>query len=387
MSNFPDRLNLPEHFRSAIAAYAQQFHATTFETEGNYIASPLGSWLVLAILAAAADFTGYPQEKEQVEKLLGLSFDEASEAVKIVLALDGMENGVGVWFKESYVSQKAPRVASWVNENLLTSASKGIPTQEWLDNWTSELTHDLINKFPLEVTEDLFFLVATVLYTRFNWAEPFELTTTEQGNVWDVKNLLTEDKASVTFYDTKDGLVAVHYKYSSEGQLVISAVAEKEIDELTLLAYAHAAGAGELSSQVYPIELAGRSSKIIEVEEVQAYHDSLSVVLPAWESENTLDLTDPALGFDAVYRTLSDGIPPSDIPSFDAKQSTAAKYGRIGFEGAAVTAFGLRAATGMPHLRSAVNIKVNFSQPYAVVCMIQRIPVFSGIIRVAVEPE
>ncbi|WP_364467992.1 hypothetical protein AAFR08_01190 [Mycobacterium kansasii ATCC 12478] len=97
--------------------------------------------------------------------------------------------------------------------------------------------------------------------------------------------------------------------------------------------------------------------------------EQVRVVLPAWQATSNHDLTaDPGLGFAAVGRALAAATTTSPgIPDISARQSAAARYGRWGFEAAAVTSVALRSAvvSSVPS-RSAT---LRFGHPYAVVAV------------------
>jgi hypothetical protein len=100
--------------------------------------------------------------------------------------------------------------------------------------------------------------------------------------------------------------------------------------------------------------------------------DSVRVVLPAWEASSNHDLTaDPGLGFGAVGRALAESVfatpAISDISEIEARQAAVARYGRWGFEAAAVTAVALRSAF-LPPARSR-TATLRFGHPYAVVAV------------------
>jgi hypothetical protein len=94
-----------------------------------------------------------------------------------------------------------------------------------------------------------------------------------------------------------------------------------------------------------------------------------SAVLPAWSAQSEHDLTGADLGFAAAARGLAGLLGADDLP-YEAKQSAVARYSRVGFEAAAVTA--VAALLSMPPpprdgvLREA---ELRFGHPYAVVAV------------------
>jgi hypothetical protein len=101
-------------------------------------------------------------------------------------------------------------------------------------------------------------------------------------------------------------------------------------------------------------------------EEVKAGRDrqeQCTAVLPAWSARTRLDLSDPRLGFGAAVAALSGGDP------WQAAQSAMARYTRVGFEAAAVSAVGVMLAM-TPRRRVPVRrAELRFGHPYAVVAV------------------
>ena len=374
---------LPESFSAVFANYTQKFYESTItDSKENYIASPLGSWLLLATLAGSTDFSDHPAHKNKIETLLGFTLPESLAIAKLILQAEGMETAVGAWFRSSYVD-RVPQLKKWLDTDTVAEKDSEIPSQDWLDAWASKLTHGLITKFPIDVDEDTFFVLANVLYTKFNWRTPFDVTEVEPENsFWNQQSLLT-DRDGVRFYNSVDGIIISHWKHAEDSQSVVSVVSENNLDDLTLLSYAQQV----INNELTPIRISDLPEKLdwVTVTTFQSSGgDQTVAVLPAWEAENKHDLDVPELAWDANAEVLAEGM--DEEYEIKVSQTVVAKYGRKGFEAAAVTAFGMMRAAGMPTLRTCYKAEVNYGKPYAVICLIGGVPAFDGIIRKAVTP-
>jgi len=84
-------------------------------------------------------------------------------------------------------------------------------------------------------------------------------------------------------------------------------------------------------------------------------------VLPAWEARSAHDLSDGRLGFGAAAQALGKG------DRWQAKQAAIARYTRLGFEAAAVTAMAIALSARPPGLLRTGEIR--FGHPYAVIAV------------------
>jgi hypothetical protein len=94
-----------------------------------------------------------------------------------------------------------------------------------------------------------------------------------------------------------------------------------------------------------------------------ARQERCAAVLPAWSARTRLSLADPRLGFAAAAAALAPGNP------WQAAQSAMARYTRVGFEAAAVSAVGVALAMMPPHRVLVRSAELRFGHPYAVVAV------------------
>ena len=115
-----------------------------------------------------------------------------------------------------------------------------------------------------------------------------------------------------------------------------------------------------------------------------------SAVLPAWSAKSDHDLKAPGFGYKAAADALIALLPPGAY-DFEAKQSAVARYSRIGFEAAAVTAVMVLTAAVAERRQRVATLR--FGHPFAVVAVTHGhgawdgLPVFSAGITQPEEPE
>ncbi len=134
----------------AVTRYAVRFHQDTAEGE---IASPLGVWLLMALLAPAV--TGV--SRRELERVLGMDANTACAAAGQLLA------------------DPHPEVlAAWVN-GLPEPVERGdIPAQQQGDAWAERHTAGLITSVPtFEPLTEL--ILASAIASRVDWWEPYEV--------------------------------------------------------------------------------------------------------------------------------------------------------------------------------------------------------------------
>jgi hypothetical protein len=95
--------------------------------------------------------------------------------------------------------------------------------------------------------------------------------------------------------------------------------------------------------------------------------ESYSALLPAWEAHNDHELRGRELGFEYAAGVLAQiaGLP---LEGLQAKQSAMARYTRLGFQAAAVTAMCMVGSALPPRTRGIErHVELRFGHPFAVV--------------------
>lgn len=350
-----------------ITRYARRFcrvHAGV-----HSVSSPLGAWLLLALAAPIArgavrgdleDILG--TDAKHAREALDALLDDPPEVVRAALAGWGFHDWPG---------------------GLPAAVSVGpVPSQQQADMWAREHTDGMIERFPVDVS-GMAAIFASALATRIRWRRPYEVTNAgELRSPWStqVAEALTLGDADGYLADVDElGTVAVHTAVGTDDLRVTSVIASEHAAFDAVLAAAHDIARREVSGTAARRALSemslGEGAFWAITQQRRPGGEQVCVVLPAWTATSNHDLTaDPGLGFAALGRALAAAatVRP-DIPDIGgmrditARQSAVARYGRWGFEAAAVTAVALRGAL-MPSVPSR-SMTLRFGHPYAVVAV------------------
>jgi hypothetical protein len=356
-----------------VTRYARRF--CRLHADVHSVSSPLGAWLILALTAPAARGAVLAE----LEDILGVDAKHARRALDDLLAdpPDVIRTALAVW-----------GVENWPGRLPAAVATGPVPNQAQADAWARDHTDGLIERFPVDVS-GMAAVLASALATRISWLRPYDVTDADELNSpWSsqVAQALTLSHADGYFTDVAElGTVAVHSAVGTDSLQVTSVIARQGAPFEAVLAAAHDIAQREATGSV------ARRRKLSDLplgdgefwsitEERRSGGDQVRVVLPAWNASSNHDLTgDPGLGFGAVGRALAalpDGGDPhrpasprlrSPRPDVQARQSAVARYGRWGFEAAAVTAVALRSAMVSPALIRSATLR--FGHPYAVVAV------------------
>ncbi len=338
----------------------------------HHVSSPLGAWLVLALAAPAA--TG--KLAEVITDALGTDVDTAHRAATDLLSHPHPTVAVAAaaWTRPGLVG-----LNGWTSGLPAPVATGPIPTQEQADAWAREHTLGLIERFPLDVDSALI-LLASALAARVSWAVPFELApAAELRGPWSTE--LTQvlrtprrRRHHAFIADTaRAGRVVVHTA-DAEGLQVTSVIAAHDVAPPDVLAATHqicvawAAGNALVPSvSLFDLPLGDHPLWTIAEQHAPKRGEYVEALLPAWHADSTHDLCrTPELAFVAAAQSLQvlAGL-GGDIA---AAQRAVARYGRRGFEAAAVTALAVSLGlTSSPPPGPYRTATARFAHPYAVV--------------------
>jgi hypothetical protein len=348
-----------------VGRYARRFHAVI--GSGHHVASPLGAWLLLALCAPAA--TG-AQRGEFVE-VLGCEPEEAAELTAGLLEVPHplVAVAAAVWNMAEEGDER------WLSK-LPASVERGpIPSQDQADEWAREHTFGLIEKFPLEITDEIYLLLATALATKVSWDRPFGLASGSalgSASPWgqQLEHVLASPLGHQAFIAStaQAGDVAVHVGRARDGLLVVSVIAAPDVPAGEVLAAGYglatdlALGRPAPQRSLFDLPLGdGPLWSVREEMSPAGAGESCKAFLPAWEARSEHDLKHRRLGFAAAAAALGRGDP------WQARQAAMAKYTRVGFEAAAVTAIGILLSMPLPGLRRTAELR--FCHPYAVIAV------------------
>ena len=343
--------------RELIAQYAGRLNPALLT--GQAVTSPLGVWLLLALVAPAAQ-----GGRAGLETVLGADADDAAARAAELLSdpHPAVSAAAAVWDR-----LLGPTFDDWAKALPAVVERGPVPSQAEADAWARERTLGMIEEFPLEIDELTRLILASALATDISWVEPLD----EVGGLLSFRDgiqLVVETEAA--------GLVAVAAPPSSSALDVLSVIAADDVPAGAVDAAAHQVGAmlagDETKARRVPVEalVDGHAWTVTERREQRTgptVQEEWQTYLPAWDAKSDHDLRN-APGMAECFATLSGFARPEDQPvSFEARQSAVASYTRTGFKAAAVTAVGMRAA-GLPNFHDVLvrRVELRFDRPYAV---------------------
>ncbi|MEU5785429.1 hypothetical protein [Micromonospora lupini] len=373
-----------------LAAYAERLHATIGDR--HHVASPLGAWLLLALSAATADADPVPGPETATGRLadaLGTDLARAAEVARTLLDAPHplVASATALWLRPGRLTDEP---AGW-RAALPTATEVGtLPDQAGLDAWAREHTDGLIETFPLKVHPDVVFALASALATRISWAQPFEVTDARAlgpASAWtrDLRRALRSpghghQGAIVTTDRAGDVIVHAARAQATDGAglVVLSVAAAPHVTSADVLAVAYDLSAGAADGaqpagrrSLFDLPLGDTALWTLREERVRTRardgrEERHSAVLPCWSARSEHDLTAESLGFPAATAALA-GALAQPVQGFEARQVAMARYGRYGFEAAAVT--GMFGTVSLPPEGVARTAEMRFGHPYAVVAV------------------
>jgi hypothetical protein len=352
----------------------------------NYVASPLGAWLLLS-QAAGSNLPEMGHEQRQtLEELLGMKLEQAFDVANELLtnAPEIITAASRLWFDAGNPDLK--HEWAWeLRDRSATSTVEALPAQAEIDAWVKKLSNGLIERFPVSVKPDTLLILANVIATELKWDIPYEAI--EQDNRWDVQKTLQMVDAEVLLIEIEQRVYAAHYA-TGKGMNVVSVIAEdpdEPLDEVLQVAERLAAG------ELYRLHQPHGGSRLYTMREYETSDpkDTYIVNLPAWEAESEFKL--PGANY------LRDSITNNPDREVVALQKTRAAYNAEGFSAAALSY--LTVAMGAIYRPTTFGFQreytVNFDHPYAVAATYNGeegtdslwygLPIFSAIVHSAVE--
>lgn len=385
--------------RDAVARYASRFHPLL--AGGHRVASPLGAWLLLALIAPAAE----ARLRDALAEILACDVDEAFAAASDLLQHPHAEVALGsaIWHSPTV---ETLRLLDLVRSLAPPADSGPVPSQAAANAWARERTGGLIEQFPLELT-DVVVLLATAIAAKVSWEVPFELCGPDDL-------LLPADEAFAGrpmlgngaepewcgFVESDVGLVAGFSARSQGGLVVTSVVADPAAEPAAVLDATHriaiavAAGEPPKARSLFDLPLGdGPAWRISEARVSSPGDERYEARLPAWEGQSDHDLLAAAdVGFGEAVSLIFSLLPPASYLA-DARQSAIARYTREGFEAAAITSVGVRASAMWADQHDRRTARIEFTRPHAVVAATEGdghwdgLPVFAAWVAQAVPAE
>lgn len=402
--------------KQAINNYANNFFDKV-DGESNFVCSPLGAWVLLAVAAKGNEAEYTDVEKSRLETVLGLSIKKAASYASRLLTEQNADVTLtgASWFSPEFVKSEVVQkvLKSYTDSYLETNTH--IPTKSDLNEWVTTNTKNLITEFPIDITEETLLIAATAIVTKIEWAQKYD-TIEQPDNVWGVNNLLhrkSEKTGDVIFAEKDENLFTLIKSESSNNLLVYTVLGDTRFSATEMLKHAtelvdydvnriYSQGTKILRLNQIP-EKGSYWEHTVKPERVSRETVEWDIVLPAWEAETEINLQDnDDYGYVTVLEPLVREVRKIDPNGAEtqAKQVAVAKYTKDGFEAAAVTAFSIARASASfssePVYRHEVNINVN--QPHVVVAVAtdyspkrgessvwHRLPVFAAWVKEATE--
>lgn len=355
--------------KDALKFFSARFHRESpVGEEGNYISSPIGAWILLAQVAGGNHAALSREETEKVENALGLTIPAAYDYANYLIksAPPAIKAASAAWFNAAWPVGKVG--ATWIvnTEQVgVTDVTRMIPTKQELDDWANENTLGLISEFPFTPDSDTVMILANALATKIEWTEPFLDVDAGEGSPWEAKKLLLsrfEKHHKHFFTDNEGNLFAV---LTAEGNdLSVHAIIADDpaLSAKHVLEIAEAYAAGEVFTLAAPDTLPANGNIFAITESSSSMGDIFSATLPAWDAEAKHDLIE--LGFPYAEGTKAVS---SDLNyKVEALQVAKAKFSKLGFEAAAISALTMR-ATGLPRYVPVKQVEISFNHSFAVV--------------------
>ncbi|MFC4063661.1 hypothetical protein [Actinoplanes subglobosus] len=368
---------------SALGRCAKRLHQAAGAR--HHVASPLGAWLLLALVAKAAP------PGHALAEALGMDSDEAAAVAGALL--DQPHSMVAaasaVWHGPT---ANVSGLAGWWAGLPSTTSAGPLPGRPELDRWVQDHSLGLIGSMP-EISPQALLTLASVLATKVSWRTPFEDTPAAdlgRDTPWASRLrrvLRTPDKGHRMFIARSEqaGEIIVHVAsgepaedddQASDGDAleVVSVAAAPGVDPAQVLAAAYEIAPACVSNRqpksqvsLYKLPLGETPLWTIRETEVHGATERYSAVLPCWSANSTHDLSVAGPGFPAAADVLAGLLGAESLPH-QALQTAVARYGRYGFEAAGLTTMASYRSGGLGPLL-AREAELRFAHPYAVVAV------------------
>lgn len=335
----------------------------------GFVCSPAGLWLALTAVAAGARTA----TADELRDLLGVAGLEAADAVTEAARDWGRTDALSV----------ATRVVAGVPlhpeyEQALPDVGFGPVGPAGMDAWVCERTGGLIERLPLELTDDVALALVNVLALKALWASPFD-----PGRTRDVP--FTDAAGTVRPVATMHASVARRDVWTASGAYVVELRCHAEPDGAAPARVRFVLGEpGAGPAQVLAAGWAARESC------TPLDADAVTVAVPRFTLRTDVLVTGqlPALGVrlatDPAAADFS-GLSPVPLHISAVVQEAVVKIAEEGVEAAAVTVVAARSAARPPR---AVR-HIAFDRPFGVVVLdgTSDVPLFTGWQAAAPEYE
>jgi hypothetical protein len=371
----------------ALGRYAERLHREVGAQ--HHVASPLGAWLLLALVARAAT----PGHDQDLTEALGMDPREAADVADALLKQPHsmVRAASAVWYDPG---TDVTGLAGWWAALPPATTFGPLPGRAQLDRWVREHSLGLIDSLPVTSSRAMVTL-ASVLATKVSWREPFAVAPAAdlgRDTPWASRLgrvLRTPQRGHRSFIARSEhaGEIIVHVASGEPAEdayhdepaggdelRVVSVAAAPGVDPARVLAAAYEIAPACVSDRrpkaqvsLYKLPLGETPLWTIRETEVHGATERYSAVLPCWSATSTHDLSRTGPGFPAAAEVLT-GMLGAGRHTPQARQTAVARYGRYGFEAAAATLITSYKSGGLGPLL-AREAELRFAHPYAVVAV------------------
>ena len=335
----------------------------------DFALSGAGLWPLLALLASAADESARAELAAALGRPADSAQRDALEVIDVLRAGLSTSAALGIWTRKG-----VPLHEDWASQ-LPDGVVGTLADQAALDRWAAEETGGLIDKFPLDITDETLLVLASALTARVRWRTPFDGRPRGGWDTWSPEDpgppdqqLLSRTTSDLAIAAVLDGTVT---------RVVVEG--DGDIDAHLLLgdespADVLAVGLRELSGEAHVHAAAdlGSGGPGFTISRVRSFKpkDMLRLALPSFEIKAHHDLLEyPDLfGLRLLTDLTTSHLPllsPVPLAVSDGAQDVLARFFAEGFEAAAVTAFGLAAGSAPPEERFEITfVEVEFDRPF-----------------------
>ncbi|MGW6589670.1 serpin family protein [Streptomyces globisporus] len=316
----------------------------------GFVCSPAGLWLALAAVAAGAR----GGTAAELRALLGTADREAAPVATEVARELAATGALGV----------ATRV--WSRVPVLRAYREALPDVRFdpmdpaaVDAWVREATGGLIERLPLELTDDTLLALVNVLALKARWEKPFE--------GWRTRDLpFTDAAGTVRPVPTMSKDVPMVDAWTAGGAYVVELRCAREPDgapgaRVRLVLGEPGAG----PERVLPVAWAPRTAG------TPLDADRVTVGLPRLALRTRVAVTEqlPALGVRLATSDDADfsGLSPERLLVSDVIQEAVLKIAEEGVEAAAVTVVAMAPAGAAPRPQRVHHIA--FDRPFGMVVL------------------
>ncbi|GHU58248.1 serine/threonine protein kinase [Clostridia bacterium] len=235
-----------------------------------------------------------------------------------------------------------------------------------VNKWASEHTNGKISEITNEIPSDTVAVVMNATYFKGKWRYEFDKALTRKDTFHNADGTTSEtdfmeSSAELFGYMNEGGIQGVELPYGGDGRFVMRLFTGDNLDAVN--------------------DYVARAGYIVNVSSEFTYHDDVTVIMPKFKVETTLNLLDTVgkIGFDFIlgegkFDKIDKGARISNII-----QKVYVDVDEEGTEAAAVTTITMSDAVGEPPVR------IKFDKPfvYGIYDMEDNLPLFYGVYRQA----